>query len=61
MWFPKALMAGLKVIANVVPKDTFGKFGMKAANKKAEEDMPFMKMQYFDDLNKAKAWVQGLQ
>ncbi len=57
-WFPKAIGAGLNVVAFLVPKDTFGKYGMEQANKKAAEEMP-IKLRYFEDLQQAKQWLRA--
>ncbi|MEO0330474.1 MAG: STAS/SEC14 domain-containing protein [Bacteroidota bacterium] len=55
-WFPKALGSGLKRLAFVVPKDTFGRFGIEKANKEAE-GLP-IDMKYFGSRKEAIAWIK---
>jgi hypothetical protein len=58
VWFPKAKTTGLKHFAFVVPKDIFGKVSMESANSDSSATQG-IEIEYFDDENKAKAWLKS--
>ncbi len=58
VWFPKAKLTGLKTLAFVIPSDIFGNMSMKAANSDGQATNG-IKIQYFDNEAKAKAWLRS--
>ena len=56
VWFPKAIEAGLKHFAFLMPSDIVGEVSMQQTNKKAEEDSP-VNIKYFGDEKEAKEWL----
>ena len=58
VWFPEAEQGGLKYFAFVKPKDIFGQVSAEQTNEKAEE-IGGIKIQYFDDITKAKEWLKA--
>ncbi len=55
-WFPKAIKAGLKRMAFVVPQNVFGKVSMENANKEAKS-LP-IDMVYFGSIEEASVWLK---
>lgn len=56
VWFPKAKISGLKHLAFVVPKDTFGKASMDIVNVDAISKYG-INIEYFTNEEQAKQWL----
>ena len=56
VWFPKAVQLGLQRIAFIKPENVFGEASAKAANEKAEVEMP-VDIAYFSDRGQAENWL----
>jgi hypothetical protein len=56
VWFPKAIISGLKHLAFIVPDDTFGKASMDIANADVKEKYG-INIEYFTNEELAKQWI----
>jgi formate dehydrogenase maturation protein FdhE len=58
-WLPRALAVGYSSVANVIAEDIFGKMAVDDILNNAAEKSP-IKMQYFEDEEKATEWLASL-
>ncbi|MEH0157140.1 STAS/SEC14 domain-containing protein [Limibacter armeniacum] len=56
-WFPRAVNAGLKHMAFLVPENVFGEISMQNANNQAEKKST-VNIKYFKDLSTARSWLK---
>jgi hypothetical protein len=54
-WFPRAVKAGIKKMAFVIPKDALGKMSTQNVNQKSGP----IEIKYFDNTVIAKAWLSS--
>ena len=59
VYFSEAKESGLKYFAFVVPKNTFGKLSMEKVNKDASK-LYEIDIEYFNDENEAKIWLNSI-
>lgn len=59
-WLPRALSVGYSSIANIIAEDIFGKMAIEDILNNAAEKSP-IKMQYFEDEEKAAKWLASLE
>ena len=57
-WFPRAISAGIKAMAIVVPKSTIAAMSVDAIMKKAELQNRTLVTHYFDNVFDAREWLR---
>ena len=57
-WLPRAIEAGYRKVAIIVPEDIFSQIAVDDIMEKAREEAP-VEDHYFTNLEEAKAWLKA--